>query len=133
MYCPECGVDHHASEREEKLAEQTAVTLAKIEANKAVEIERIRAGAARDLAEVDNALKTEHAEGIAEGMETALEAAAGGAAAPEEPGEPVIVQAPEEEPEIAEPEPELAPPPAEPSTPASSSSESSGWWAGYPR
>jgi hypothetical protein len=131
MYCPECGADHHASEREEKLAEQTAVTLAKIEAGKAVEIERIRAGAARDLAEVDNALKTEHAEGIAEGMETALEAAAGGAQAPEEPGEPIIVEAPEE-PELGEPEPELAPPPAEPSTPASSERES-GWWSGYQR
>jgi hypothetical protein len=134
MFCPECGADHHVADRAAEAAADREVTLAKIEADKEIKIEQIRAGAARDLAEVDNALKTERAEGIAEGMETALDAATGGAQAeePGEPGEPVIVETPPAE-EPAPTVPDMAPPEVIETSSPSSRSSGGGWWDGYGR
>lgn len=130
MFCPECGTDHHVADRAAEAAADREVTLAKIEADKTIKVEQIRAGAARELAETDNALTTARAEGIAEGMETVIDAGTGGDQAAElGDGAPIVVDAPAAEPE-PEPEPELAPPVA-PSSPSSSPSSSAGWWAGY--
>jgi hypothetical protein len=133
MFCPECGTDHHVADRAAEAAADREVTLAKIEADKVIKVEQIRAGAARDLAETDNALSTARAEGVAEGMETVIDAGAGvdQAAEPGEPGEPIVVEAPAAEPEPAAAE--LEPPIVETSSssPSSGSSSSSGWWAGY--
>lgn len=129
-YCPECGVDHHIADREaEKIADRE-VMLARIGADKEIKIAQINAGAVKELAETENALRTEHAEGITEGMETVLAAAGGGGQA-EEPGDvpPVVVEAPAEEP-AEEPGPDMEPPIVETPSPRSSSSDR-GWFAGY--
>jgi hypothetical protein len=131
MFCPECGTDHHVADRAAEAAADREVTLAKIEADKTIKVEQIRAGAARELAETDNALTTARAEGIAEGMETVIDAGTSGDQAAElGDGAPIMVDAPAAEPELADVEPELAPPPAPPSSPSPSSSSSAGWWAG---
>lgn len=133
MFCPECGVDHHTADRIAEAAADREVTLAKIQADRDIKIAQITAHSAAELAETDNALKTERAEGIAEGMETALDAATGGAQAeePGEPGAPIVVESPAaEEPEA--PAADMAPPEVvETSSPRSSSS--GGWWDGYGR
>jgi len=136
MFCPECGADHHVADRAAEAAADREVTLAKIQADRDIKIAQITAHSAAELAETDNALKTERAEGIAEGMETALEVAGGVGQAeePGEPGEPIVVEAPAaEEPEPAAPD--MAPPEViETSSPSSSSrSSGGGWWDGYGR
>lgn len=134
MFCPECGADHHVADRAAEAAADREVTLAKIQADRDIKIAQITAHSAAELAETDNALRTERAEGVAEGMETALDAATGGAQAeePGEPGTPIVVEsAPPEEPEpIA---PDMAPPIVETSSPSPSSGSAGGWWDGYGR
>lgn len=129
MYCPECGIDHHAADRAEEQAADRAVELARIEANRDITIAKINASVTRDTADVDQAAALAHAEGEAEGMQTALEGGAGVDQAPDVNGAPIVVESPEPEP-APEPEPELAPPPAPPSSPEPGS-RGSGWWSGY--
>lgn len=132
MFCPECGADHHIADRAEEAAADREVTLAKITADRDIKIAQINASVTRDVAETENALDTAHAEGVAEGMETALGSAAVDGQADElgEPGDPVVLEVAPPEPE-PEPEPDLAPPELAGTSSPSSSSRSSGWWSGY--
>lgn len=130
MFCTECGADHHIADRAAEAAADREVTMLKIQADRDIKIAQINARSAAELAETDNALRTEHAEGVAEGMGTALDAATGGAQAeePGEPGAPIMIESPPEEPEA--PAPDMAPPEVvETSSPRSSSG--GGWWDGY--
>lgn len=133
MFCSECGIDHHVADRQAEAAADREVTLAKIQADRDIKIAQITANSAAALAETDNALEVARAEGQVEGMETVIQSGAveGQAPEPGEPGEPIVVTAPDPEP-VAEPEPDFMPPMAEStSRPASSRSGSSGWWDGY--
>jgi len=110
-YCPGCGtklereIEHaeeHESEEQTEQITDSAVRIAEIEANKEVKIAQIQAGIVEHTAEVEQAADLAHAEGLAQGLETAI--------APPEPApaEPVVVvndDAPEE-PSIPPAEPE---------------------------
>jgi len=127
-YCPECATPHEC-----EAAENAArLELARIEANRDIEIARLRSGevkteaaAAVEIAESEAVAIAARAEGEADGMETVLDA--GAPPAPDGAEPPVIVDMPEPEPE-PEPEPP-APPESEP--PAESESKRAGWWDGY--
>ena len=133
MFCPECGVDHHAADRAAEAVADREVTLAKIHADRDIKIAQIAAHSAAELAETDNALQVERAKGQVEGMETVIESGAVGGQAAELPGtgEPIVVEPPEPEPEPVEPE--LAPPVVESSSPSSGKGGGGGWWDGYAR
>lgn len=131
MFCPECGIDHHIADREEVAAADRQIALAKIEADRDIKIAQISAGAAKELAETDNALQTARAKGQAEGMETVLGELGGGGGDQVPDAEPEPIEIPEPEP-APDPPADLEPPIVETSRPSSSGS-SSGWWAGYPR
>lgn len=134
MFCPECGSDHHVADRAAEAAADREVTLAKIAADRDIKIAQITAHAAAEVAETDNALSTARAEGIAEGMETVIDAGAVDGQAEElaEPGAPIVLEEPPAEPEPAAAD--MAPPEViETSSPSSSSSSAGGWWDGYGR
>lgn len=134
MFCPECGADHHVADRAAEAAADREVTIEKIHADRDIRIAQIEANVRRDVAETENALETAHAEGVAEGMQTVVDAATGDGQAPElaPDGAPIIVDAAAAAPE-PEPEPALAPPVVEPSPSSSSRSGGNGWWSGYGR
>lgn len=132
MFCPDCGIDHHAGDRAQKAELDREVEIARINANRDIEVAKVTARTAVAVAETDNAVTAAHAEGKAEGMETAIEGGAVDGQGDElaEPGDgiPVIVesQSPSEEPP---PGPDLAPPVIEVPSPRRSSG--GGWWDGY--
>jgi hypothetical protein len=131
MYCPECGTDHHVADRIEQAELDRQVEIERIHANRDIKVAEIGARVAGTLAETENAIDTAKAEGIAEGMETALDAAAGGGQAAE-PGDgaPIVVESPAAEPEPEEPEaPDMMPPVVD--TAPSPGKKESGWWDGY--
>ena len=133
MFCPQCGVDHHAGEREAEAVADREVTLAKIQADRDIKIAQITANTARDVAETENAIDTARAEGVAEGMETALGSAAVDGQGAEPGGEPIIVETAEPEPEPeAEPGPDadMVPPVIETPEPRRRGG-GGGWWDGY--
>lgn len=108
MYCPECGADHHAAERAEReeterLADRE-VEIERLRTKRDIEVARIQASAAKDIAEEEADADLAHAEGIAEGMAEVIDAASPDPEPEPEPV-PVIVDAP------AEPEPEVPAPP----------------------
>jgi len=112
MFCPECGVDHHAGERQETAAADREVEIARINAKRDVEVARLSAGVERDwnetrveVAEVEAVAGVEAAEAVADALTDVL--------APPEPEPapaPEIIVEPEPEPE-PELEPEVMPPP----------------------
>lgn len=114
MYCPECGLDHHAAERAEaeevqRIADRE-VEIERLRTKRDIEVARITAGAAKDIAEEEAGADLAHAEGRAEGMEDVIDAVAGGGndEPPAEP-EPLVIDAPEPGPAVDDD----APPPAE--------------------
>lgn len=135
MFCPTCGVNHHAADEAAEAAADREVTLAKINADRDVKIAQINASVTRDTAEIENTIDLARAEGKTQGMETVLESGAVDGQAEElaEPGEPIVVEAPAEDP--APTVPDMAPPEViETSSPSSSSrSSGGGWWDGYGR
>ncbi len=132
MFCPECGVDHHAEERAAKPTEAD-VEIARIQAKRDVEIARLSAGVEKSWNETMHDANLAAAEGVIEGMVTGAELVN-----PEpDPAaaEPVIIStdiAPEPEPELDAP-----PPPAaaesEPEEKEPASKASTGWWGNYPK
>lgn len=112
MFCPECGQDHHAGERQETAALDREVEIARINRKADIEIARIQAGSVRaeadadvDIAEVEAVSGVEAAEAVADAL-TEI------AAPPEPEPAPTIVVEPEPEPEPEpEIEPEVMPPP----------------------
>ena len=97
MFCPECGIDHHAAERAEREAEQVAadreVEIERLRTKRDIEVARIQASAAKDIAEEEADADLAHAEGVADGMREIVEAAAP-EPEPEPEPEPVIINAP---------------------------------------
>jgi hypothetical protein len=110
-YCPGCGAklnreveeaEVHETETQTEQITDSAVEIARIEANRDVAVAKINAGVVEHSTEVEQAAELAHAEGKAEGLETAL------APEPEPAPEPVVVvndDAPEE-PSIPPAEPE---------------------------
>jgi hypothetical protein len=136
-YCQDCGTPHECTAEGEREADKTRIRLAEIEASRDVRIAELRAGevkteaaAAIDIAEAEMAVDAARAEGEADGMETVIDAAAGG----NDPAgaEPVVAEFPGGESGDPEPEPEetQAPPETElvPATP-----KKAGWWDAYQR
>ena len=111
--CPECQLLHDALTEP---GESEAITLARIEADRAIEVARIEAGAVRaeaaaavDVAHEEGRAEVQAAEAQAELLGDAIEASADSEDAPE----PIEILAPE----VADDEPEDAPPPAEEGSP----------------
>jgi len=101
MYCPECGQDHHAGEREERAEADRAVEIARLETKRDIEVARIQAGASRDTtetyAETDVAIAAIDAEAGVEAAEAVSDALIE-VLAPEppempEPPAPVVIDA----------------------------------------
>ena len=107
MFCPECGVDHHAEEREAREnVTQLELEIARVQAKRDVELARISAGVMKDDAVQEAEVVVAEAEGFEAGIEAGVEAAT----------EPEVVEAvPEPIPIVVEggpePEPPAAPPP----------------------
>jgi hypothetical protein len=129
MYCPDCGVDHHAAERLERETEQAAVDrdieLARINAKRDVEIARLQAGAAADVAAAAAAEEVAHADGVVDGVRKVLETQQPPAPEPE-PEPPVVLNAPIVDAPVDEHED--APPPADASEPSEPKSKGLGMW-----
>lgn len=112
MFCPECGADHHAAERAEREeAERAAdreVEIERLRTKRDIEVARIQASAAKDIAEEEADADLARAEGRAEGMTEVIEAAAP-ESAPEPPEDegPVVVM---DDAEVAEEPDDGAPP-----------------------
>ena len=112
MFCPECGTDHHAGERQESAAVNAEVEIARVNAKRDIEVARINAGAIRteveaevEIAEVEAVAGVEAAEAVADALTEIV-------APPEPEPAPTIVVEPEPEPE-PEPSPvdDIMPPP----------------------
>lgn len=126
-FCPDCGNPHECT-AEQAGAEKAEVAIEKLRTNRDIEVARIGASASRDIAETEAESGTAHAEGIAEGMETALDAVTGGGE-PDGGQLPVVVEGggdPEPEPEET---PDVPPPPDVPEP--EPEPYGSGWWDGY--
>lgn len=111
MFCPECGQDHHAGERQETAAVNAEVEMARINAKRDIEVARINAGAARveaeaevDIAEVEALAGVEAAEAVADALTEIV-------APPEPEPAPTIVVEPEPAPEPEPPVDDIMPPP----------------------
>jgi DNA repair exonuclease SbcCD ATPase subunit len=81
MFCPECGQDHHAGERAERAAEDREIALAKINADRDIQVARINARIERDgletaeeIAEIQADAEVDAAVAEAEIIGAALEA-----------------------------------------------------------
>lgn len=126
-YCQDCGTPHECINEQREL-DKTRVEMMRLETNRDIEVARINAGAARSIAATEAEHSADHAEGVAEGMETALDAVSGGGD-PAPVGDPIVIDSGDD----ADPEPDLADdvtPPVvipEPREPKSNS----GWWDGY--
>lgn len=124
--CETCGMLHDTPTQQES----PEVAIARIQAESALAIEKLRARTSRDfnetsveVAEIEGEAQVATAEAEAEVIGEIL------AGDPEPEGEPIVVEAPEPEPE-PEPEPDNAPPVVEVHEPKSSK-RGGGWWDGY--
>ena len=76
-FCPDCGTGHECTaEQAERMSAEVAIE--RLRTTRDIEVARITASASKDIAETEAESGTAHAEGIAEGMETALDAVTGG-------------------------------------------------------
>lgn len=122
-WCEDCGTPHECEVID---GEKADLAIARVWANRDIEVARLNAGAAKDIATVEAEHSAEHAEGVAEGMETVLDA---GQTEPEAEGGDIVVDTeaegePEAEPEAeAEPEVVEVPEPAQP--------KRGGYWGAY--
>ena len=127
-YCADCGTPHECL-NETREVDKTAIELKRLETHRDIEVARLTAGADKHIADVQAEHSAEHAEGLAEGMETALDAISGNDGAESGEGDPIVIDGGDPGPE-PEPEPaaDLEPPVVEvPDTPA----KSSGYWGAY--
>jgi hypothetical protein len=125
-FCELCGTGHDC-ERETG-AEKTEVAIERLRTNRDIEVARISASTVKDVAEVESEHSAEHAEGVAEGMETALDAVTGGGGEPD--GEPPVLEVPAPEGDPV-PEPEDNAPPEVIDTPEPDEPDRAGWWSNY--
>jgi len=132
-YCPDCGVDHHAGEREETAALDREVEMERLRTKRDVEVARIQAGAVKDVTETEVDAEVEVAAIEAEAGVEAAEAVAyvleEVVSPPEPEAAPVVVVDAPAEPAAPEGGEEAEPPPVhEPR--GNSSYGNSGWFAG---
>jgi hypothetical protein len=126
-FCPECGNGHECEGQASALDRE--VEIERLRTKRDIEVARINASAAKDIAETEAESDVARAEGEVDGMETALDALAGGGETEGGDGAPVVVDAPPDpEPEVEE-EPDSAPPVVEVSAPRET--KSAGYWGNY--
>lgn len=111
MFCPECGADHHAGEREETSALDREVEIERLRTKRDIEVARIQAGSVREMADAETEVAAIEAEAGVEAAEAVAEVLED-IVAPDPPeegsdGSVVVVQALEE----PEPDPDMPPPP----------------------
>jgi hypothetical protein len=113
-YCPECGTGHECTEEQEKTERDAIdrdVEIARLNTHRDIEVARISASAARDISETESDAEVAHAEGVVEGVGTALDAVSGGQGDDPGPGDaPVVIEAPEAIADDAGGAPDDAPP-----------------------
>lgn len=130
-YCPDCGTPHECT-TEQRDADKTEVTLARIAADRDIRIAEIGARVERHVADVEAEHSSEHAEGVTEGMTTVLEAVNGGGDLDDpdgDAGDPVVVTADADGDEDGEDaDDDVAPPVV---VPDPEPKAASGWWSGY--
>jgi hypothetical protein len=126
-FCPDCGTGHECEAATTALDRE--VEIERLRTRRDIEVARITASAAKDIAETDAENPSEHAEGVAEGMETALEALSGGGAPASDGGTPIVVDMPDEPEAEAEPEPDMEPPVVDVAPPKET--KRGGYWDGY--
>jgi hypothetical protein len=124
-YCPDCGNSHDCTMGAGADYMTAEVKIAKINADRDVEIARLQAKAATVISENEAEHSADFAEGKAEGLEEAI---TGGEPDPEG-GEPIVVTVPaaEEEPE---PDDVVEEPPVI-TTPVPSVARKGGYWDAY--
>lgn len=88
-FCPNCGTPHECAAEAASEAEKTALAIARVEANRDIEIARLQAGAAKHIADAQAESEADHLEGVIEGVELA----SGESDGDDVPaGDPIIVQ-----------------------------------------
>ena len=129
MFCPTCGIDHHAEPpvieaeaevTEAAIVERADVEIARIQADRDVALARINAGVDKAIAENETVTALAHAEGRAEGQAEIIDAVTPD---PEPAPEPVVVV----NDAAAETEPDTGPPEIE-TAPTAPSKKSNPWW-----
>ena len=128
-YCVDCGIDHHAEEREAaKSLGEIELAIKRLEVNRDIELARINAGVIRDTAVAEAEAAEEHAEGVEEGLAAAVDAMTPDMPETEEPA-PVVIHdggLPEGEPAL-----DVAPPPVMVADDHDEEPKKAGWWDGY--
>jgi NMD protein affecting ribosome stability and mRNA decay len=95
MYCADCGVDHHAGEREERTAIDREIELARINAKRDVDVARINARVDRDGLETAEAIAEVEAEAAVEAAVVQGEVVAAALEASDVEAEPIEIVAPD--------------------------------------
>ena len=126
-YCPDCGTPHECTA--EGAAVRADVQIAKINAERDVEIARLQSKAVVSVAETEAEHSAEHSEGYAEGVQDTLEVGEGGEAPPV--GAPIIVDGGSDDgdDEAIDEGIEEAPPVVE--VPTTPTPQRGGWWGNY--
>lgn len=122
-FCPDCGTPHECEAFE---ADKSAVTIARINADRDVKLAEIGARAGVKIAETEAEHSADFAEGKAEGLETAI---GGDEPDPEPEGGEIVVDTSEEAEPEADPEPEGEPEVVEVPDPAQP--KRGGYWGAY--
>lgn len=125
-FCAECGTPHECAATPAGDYMTAEVKIAKINADRDVEIARLQAGAAKAIAATEAEHSADFAEGKAEGLEEAI---TGGEGEEAEGGEPIVVEVPAAEPE-AEADDIVEEPPVI-TTPAPTAPKRGGYWDAY--
>lgn len=94
-FCPDCGADHHAGEREERLAVDREIELARINAKRDVDVARINARVDRDGLETAEAIAEVEAEAAVEAAVVEGEVVAAALEASDIEAEPIEIVAPD--------------------------------------
>ena len=95
MFCPECGADHHAGERDERAAVDREIELARINAKRDVDVARIQARVDREELETAEAVAEVQADAAVEAAVVEGEIVAAALEASDVEAEPIEIVAPD--------------------------------------
>lgn len=133
-YCPDCGADHHAGDREAQAAADREIEIERLRTERDIKVARIQAGVQREeletveaVAEVEAEAEVASAVATAEVIGEVIATEAGAGDGQDDGDPPVIVEVTEPE---SDPGPEApAPPELEPTEPETK--KAPGWWDAY--
>ena len=129
-FCTECGVDHHAGEREERTAVDREIELARINAKRDVDVARINARVDREGLETAEEIAEVEAEAAVEAAAVEAEVIGAALEASDVDAEPIEIVAPDVVQDVDVDMSEELPPAEGSPVPAESKKHGLGMWLG---